>query len=87
MIKKRKQTAMALVAAAAIRQPSTKWTSALSGEDQQYLRSVVGEMRHTPGAAIHTVARGVKLELQLTVSVGTIARTLKELLADGKKKA
>jgi hypothetical protein len=71
---------MALVKEAAKSRTSVKWTDALSKDDDEYFRSVVAEMRNTPGAAMYVVARGVKLELELTVSVSTIVKTLKEKL-------
>ncbi len=78
--KKRKITALELVREAAKSRTSVKWTSGLSKDESGYIGDVVGELRKTPGAALYVVAKGVKLELQLTVSVATIVKTLKEML-------
>ncbi len=61
---------------------SKKWIDSLSEEDHQYLQNVIAVMRYTPRAALYVVAKGVKLELGLSVSVETVAKTIRELLSD-----
>ena len=63
-----------------------KWTEQISREEQAYLLDVVAAMKKIPGAAPYVVAKKLRDELALAVGVGTIARTLKEMIACGQKK-
>jgi hypothetical protein len=85
--KKRRKTAVDIVKeSASSNVRGLKWTELLCAADQRFVRSIVAEMRGTPGAAPYVVAKGVKEELRLTVCIGTIAKTLKELIADDQAK-
>jgi hypothetical protein len=64
-------------------QKTKKWTELLSRDDGTYILQVVTAMKATPGAAHYMVAKGLKEELSLSVSVGTIAKTLKEMIDNG----
>jgi hypothetical protein len=60
-----------------------KWTKQTTPEEQAYISSVVAVMKDLPGAAPYVVAKKLKDELKLSVCVGTIAKTLKELVNNG----
>ena len=66
-----------------VKPKTIKWTETLTAADISYLKEVVAEMKRTPGAAPYVVAPKLKVALGLIVSVGTIARTLKEMIANG----
>jgi hypothetical protein len=60
-----------------------KWTETLSIGERGYLNRVISAMKEMPNAAPYVVAKALKEELGLETCVGTIAKTLKELLKDG----
>ncbi len=61
------------------------WSNQLNTSDKCYLRGIVIAMKETPGASHYIVARNLKKELDLSIGIGTIAKTLKELIADDQK--
>ena len=85
--RKRKTPADLVKSAVPINPKSVKWTDLLTGSEKAYVKDVIGEMNRTPGAALYVVASKLKEALGLSVSTGTIAKTLKERIADGQTKA
>lgn len=88
MKKKQRQTAVELVAeSSSTSSRGKKWMEQISLDDQKYLADVILEIMKTPGVALYVVAKKLKDELCLSVSHDTIAKTLKEVIANGKSKA
>lgn len=62
------------------------WFDLLTKEDQVYVRCVVEEIIETPDAAVYSVAISVKQQLGLSVTSDNIAKKLKTMVEDRKKK-
>jgi hypothetical protein len=82
--KRKKKRSAADLVASSTGGTGSKWTNELNMADRVYLSNVIRHMKQTPVAAVHVVAAKLKEELGLKRSVGTIAKTLKELLNDAK---
>jgi hypothetical protein len=60
-----------------------KWIVTLNAEDRRYVKATAAAMTNAPNAAPYQVARHLKDEINATATVGTIVRTLKELITNG----
>lgn len=69
-----------------VREKTTKgdWYSKLPGVDKCYVIDVRDALAERPDVPIHVVARKLAKELSLNISATTIARKLKEMIADAK---
>ena len=77
---KRKRTPPSELVSSTKRCACVSWYNALPIDDRDYVNAVVDVMRSTPSAGIKPVAEKLRNELQLSVSQGTIATKLRELL-------
>ena len=58
----------------------TRWIDRLQPDDRDYISEVADEAKKQPEAAINTLAYALIVELDLSVSTTTVARTLRELI-------
>lgn len=75
-----------LVQSAAVMRPGLSWFKTLPPNDQAYVKQVVDEVIVNPNASIMSVAKILISELSINRSVGTVSRTLKEMLVDVQSK-
>lgn len=69
-----------------VKEKTTKgdWYRKLSGADRCYVIDVRDALAKRPDVPVYVVARKLAKELSLNVSATTIARKLKEMIADAK---
>ena len=82
-MKKKRKSPADLVKAGSAGAHGKKWAETLNDQDWLYVKRTAAAMREVPNAAPYHVARLLKEEIKATASVNTIARTLKELIANG----
>ncbi len=63
----------------------TSWYALLSKGDKEYVFEVIKAHVAEPNAQLQLVAAALKAELNIKVSVSTIARTLREMIRDDEK--
>ena len=78
-----KRTPPSLLVSSSIATPRrrTRWIDRLKPDDRSYILEVVEEARKQPEASVNALAYALIVELNLSVSTTTVARTLKELLS------
>jgi len=79
---KKKQTPDELVASATPGKATVSWVTGLSDKDWAYVHDVVSAMKENPAASHTIVATKLIRELGIDRSVGTVTRTLKELVSN-----
>ncbi|KKL74438.1 hypothetical protein LCGC14_2064900 [marine sediment metagenome] len=63
---------------------SINWYQRLCDADQLYVRDVVSEAVAAPDAAPYLIAKALTEELSINRSVGTVARTLREMIRNAQ---
>ncbi len=86
MTEKSRCTAADLVSGSVMNRGKSSWYYLLDLSSVQYIREVIIEIRKNPEAKLNFVADAIKRELDLNVSVPTIARTLREMIRNAEKK-
>ena len=64
----------------------SSWYPILDPVSQEYIQEIVAEIRKNPEAKLNLVADEIRREFSLTVSAGTIARTLREMIRNAEEK-
>ncbi len=64
---------------------STSWHTLLSDDDKEYVSEVIKAFKNQPEAQLQYVAASLQIELNISVSVSTVARTLREIIRNEEK--
>jgi len=75
-----KRRSASMLVANSVPTPKGTWFDKLCSVDRTYVQDIVTEMKATVDVAPYLVAEAVRVELSLSTSKDTIARTLKELM-------
>ncbi len=82
-----KTRAHSLVSRSIRNKSKSSWYSLLDTISQAYIHEIIIEMQGNPEAQFNFVADEIRREFGLTVSAGTIARTLREMIRNAEKES